>query len=168
MSANIADVEPQQAATAHARPRIAMQPHPALPWLLMPEGVPVQVLIETAPVRVPNTQPWFRGVVSQRGNLMPVFDIGFWAGFAPVEGGRMHIVAVDVGARAFALVCVIAPALVVTEARTDSAIEAGLLTPFLGEGYASAVGTARVFEMERWLAAAAMRVPAAGSIGSVH
>lgn len=167
MSASNAAAEPQQTAEL-ATARIAVQPHPSLPWLLVPDGVPVQVLIDTAPVRVPNTQPWFRGVVSQRGNLMPVFDLGFWAGYPPVEGGRMHIVAVGVGARAFAVVCAVPPALVSPEACAEQAVDAGLLTPFLGAGYASAVGTAHAFEMERWLAAAAMQVSAAGSIGSIH
>jgi hypothetical protein len=168
MSAGAADTEPQHIDSAHAAPRIAVQPHPSLPWLLMPDGVPVQVLIDTAPVRVPNTQPWFCGVVSQRGNLMPVFDVGFWAGYPPVRGGRMHLVAVGVGVGAFAVVCAVAPALVLPEARADRAVDAGLLTPFLGAGYASAVGTAHAFEMELWLAAASMQVPAAGSIGGAH
>ena len=167
MSTGNAAAEPQPTAE-RATTRIAVQPHPLLPWLLMPDGVPVQMLIDTAPVRVPNTQPWFRGVVSQRGNLMPVFDLGFWAGYPPVESGRMHIVAVGVGARALALVCAVAPALVLPEARADQAVEAGLLTPFLGAGFASAVGTVHAFEIERWLAVAATQVPAAGTIGNVR
>jgi hypothetical protein len=124
----------------------------------MPQGIPVQVLIEAAPVRVPNTRPWFRGVVSQRGNLLPVLDLAGWAGLDDNDA-KPHIVSVGVGAQACAIVCASAPTLVLTGARTTAADgESAALGPYLGDTYASAQGIAREFDLPRWLAAAAQDI----------
>jgi chemotaxis signal transduction protein len=141
-----------------AAPRIAFRPHRALPWLLLPEGMPLQVLIETAPVRVPNTRPWFKGVVSQRGNLLPVFDLSAWAGLADEDDGRLQVVAIGLGTQACAMLCATAPTLLRVDAEDETSTEDSALSPFLGRGYTSALGRACEFDIQRWLATAAQQI----------
>ncbi len=88
---------PDIAATVRAAPKIAFRAHPALPWLVLPDGLPMQVVIDAVPVRVPNTQPWFLGVVSQRGVLLPVFDLAAWAGLRHDPSERMQIASIGSG-----------------------------------------------------------------------
>ena len=143
---------------SQAATRIGFRPHPRLPWLLAAPGVPLQVLIEAAPVRVPNTPAWFRGVVSQRGNLLPVFDLARWAGLDDIGMERPQIVSVGQGAQACAVVCGIAPSLIAVIAETDRVEAAGALSPFLGLAYATSRGMACEFDIARWLATAASRI----------
>lgn len=146
------------AAVHTAAPRIAFRPHNALPWLLLPEGKPLQVLIDTAPVRVPNTQPWFLGVLSQRGNLLPVFDLAAWAGLPDDAGSHPQIVAIGLGTQACAVLCAATPTLLKVGAEERTTAGSGTLSPYLGRSYSSALGTAREFDIQRWLAAAAQQV----------
>lgn len=151
------------AATAPAAtPRIAFQAHPQLPWLLVPEGVPMQVLIDAVPVRVPNTRDWFKGVVSQRGNLLPVFDLAGWAGL-PASDARPQIVSAGVGATACAIVCAATPTLLFAEREAMPAATVAALEPFLGRAHASAQGIVREFDLQRWLAAAAQDITGGAS-----
>ncbi len=144
-------------ATASAA-RIVYRPHAQLPWLLAPEGVALQVLMDTTPVRVPNTRPWFRGVVSQRGVLLPVFDPAVWAGLERDGGRRLQIVAVALGAQACALVCEDPPTLTAPGAELHAAEAEGALSPWLGRTFASALGSVREFDIRRWLADAAQQI----------
>ncbi len=139
-------------------PRIAFRPHRALPWLLLPEGMPLQVLIDAAPVRVPNTRPWFQGVVSQRGNLLPVFDLAGWATLPNDSEAQPQIVAIGLGAQACAMLCAAAPTLLSVGAEDPTSSENAALSPFLGRGYISALGRAREFDIQRWLATAAQQI----------
>ncbi len=164
-ASQIVAVSPHAAtAAAPAAPRIGLRPHPALPWLMLPEGVPLQVLIDVAPVRIPNTRPWFHGVVSQRGNLLPVFDIGHWAGFDALDRASAQIAAVGLGAHACAVLCAATPMVLTAGAvGVGTRHEGTALSPYLGEGCRSAVGTAHLFDFERWLATAARQVSASGA-----
>ena len=141
-----------------ATPRIAFQPHRVLPWMLLPEGMPLQVLIDPAAVRVPNTRPWFHGVVSQRGYLLPVFDLAAWAGLPAEDDGHPQIVAIGQGTQACAMLCTAAPTLLTVGLQTPSTTEDGALSPFLGSTYSSAIGRAREFDIQRWLATAAQQI----------
>lgn len=141
-----------------ATPRIAFRPHRQLPWLLLPEGMPLQVLIEAAPVRVPNTRSWFHGVVSQRGNLLPVFDLAGWAALPDGSDAPPQIVAIGLGAQACAMLCAAAPTLLNVGAEDSASTEDGALSPFLGRSYTSALGRAREFDIQRWLATAAQQI----------
>lgn len=143
--------------------RIAFRPHRDLPWLLAPEGVPLQVLIDASPVRVPNTRAWFRGMVSQRGNLLPVFDLAGWAGLPAETGARPQTVAIGVGALACAVLCDTAPTLIAPGDEIAATDEGGALSGFLGRGYASAQGSAREFDFRRWLTAAAQQISGGAS-----
>lgn len=143
-------------------PRIAFQAHPQLPWLLVPEGVPMQVLIDAVPVRVPNTRSWFKGVVSQRGNLLPVFDLADWAGLSASDAKPL-IVSAGVGASACAIVCAATPTLLFAEREATPAATVAALEPFLGRAHASAQGIAREFDLQRWLAAAAQDITGGAS-----
>jgi hypothetical protein len=169
MSAIDAGLVGTLATSPAAAPRIAFRAHPRLPWMLVPDGIPMQVLIDVVPVRVPNTRTWFRGVVSQRGNLLPVFDLGGWAGLAPIDAKTL-IVAVGVGATACAVVCAATPTLLVPGAplREDDA-DANAMTsiaafaPYLGPACASVEGSVREFDFQRWLATAAQDISSAAS-----
>ena len=53
----------------------------------------------------------FRGVVSQRGNLIPVFDLAEWAGYPADSSRNSQIVAIGLGTHSCALRCNDAPTL---------------------------------------------------------
>mgnify|MGYP000856151074 CR=1 FL=1 len=146
------------ASASSAAPRIGFRPHPRLPWLLAPPGVPLQVLIEAAPVRVPNTPAWFRGVVSQRGNLLPVFDLARWAGLDDTGMDRPQVVSVGLGAQACAILCAIAPSLITIVEEAEHTEAEGPLSPFLGRAYATSRGMASEFDVARWLARESTRL----------
>lgn len=162
------------ARTVADSPRIAFRPHRTLPWLILPQGLAMQVLIDAHAVQVPNTRPWFRGVVSQRGNLIPVFDLAEWAGLTPERTDRDQIASVNLGthASACALVCSESPML--THASPAAATAASedaptiseaipeALAPYVSRIYDSAQGRAREFDILRWIAYAATQVPATG------
>ncbi len=147
----VPDPSPQHDPVA---PRIGFRPHPALPWLLLAEGVPLQILIDPAPVRVPNTRPWFRGVVSQRGNILPVFDLGLWAGLPPEDQAPALLVAIGSGAHACAVRCSTTPGLlqVAADPALPPAAGFGPLDGYLHGGGNSAMGHAYEFDLARWLA----------------
>ncbi|MCC7249557.1 MAG: chemotaxis protein CheW [Lysobacter sp.] len=165
-----------QAATDVAR--IAFRPHRALPWLVLPQGLAMQVLIEAHAVQVPNTRPWFRGVVSQRGNLIPVFDLAEWAGLPPERAEREQIASVNLGAQASAcaLVCSESPTLTRASSAADATSRHGAstmpeadaiaipeaLAPYISRIFESDLGRAHEFDILRWIAYAAAQVPASG------
>jgi chemotaxis signal transduction protein len=150
------------------RPRIALRPHLALPWLVLPEGLPLQMLMDALPVRVPNTRPWFHGVLSQRGNLLPVFDLGHWAGLAPIDRRQAQLVAVGQGAQACALLCATAPNLVTTNGDSWELPDAGTLTPYLGKATASGYGPVYEFDAYRWLTDASQHVSSSTTLTAAH
>lgn len=151
------------AINATAVSRIGLRPHLALPWLVLPDGVPAQVLSEISLVKVPNTRPWLRGVVSQRGNLLPVFDLAEWAGHGHTTGESNRspsVVAIGVGADAFALLSHRAPGLVRVEPGEATLAEGdhghGPLSGYLGRALRVASGVtdaghAYPFDARRWL-----------------
>jgi chemotaxis signal transduction protein len=156
------------AAPFDRRPRIALRPHLALPWLVLPEGLPLQMLMDALPVRVPNTRPWFHGVLSQRGNLLPVFDLGHWAGLAPTDRRQAHFVAIGQGANACALLCASAPGLVTTTGDSPEQSDAGTLAPYLGTATASSYGPVYEFDAYRWLADASQHVASSAVLNPTH
>ena len=140
--------------------RIAIQPHPGLPWLLPPAGVAVQVLIDAVTVRVPNTRPWFLGVTNERGLLLPVFDLAAWCAL-PVPEGRRQVVAIGTGATALAVPCHVAPMLLAIEEEHLSVPDHGALAAFLGRCFHTPHGVASEFDATAWSAAAATQIPGA-------
>lgn len=149
--------------SATATPRIGLRPHPTLPWLLLPDGISAQVLGEAALVKLPNTREWFRGVVSQRGNLLPVFDLGDWAGVGRSTGeGRKApvIIAIGIGADAFALLSQREPAVLRIQQEVDrpdaDSIAPEPMKDYLGQATRIAPGSAdgayaHEFDVRRWL-----------------
>jgi hypothetical protein len=165
MSAIDAGLVGTLAASPATATRIAFRAHPRLPWMLVPDGIPMQVLIDVVPVRVPNTRAWFRGMVSQRGNLLPVFDLAAWAGLES-NNAKTLIVAVGVGATACAVVCAATPTLLVpgTPLQRDDAdamTSIAAFAPYLGPACASVEGSVREFDFQRWLATAAQDISSA-------
>lgn len=156
------------AAVPRVAPRIAFRAHPVLPWLVLPEGLPMQVLIDAAPVRVPNTHPWFLGVVSQRGVLLPVFDLAAWAGLGHDPATRTQIVSIGNGADACAMRSSGMPILLALAPATSPAASAGTdhgpLDAYLDDRFDSASGPARRFDIARWLAVEAPKIGAGGAI----
>ncbi len=118
----------------------------------------MQILTEAAPVRVPNTHQWFRGVASQRGNLLPVFDLAAWADLPAEEDARTQVVAIGQGAQSCAMLCAGSPTLLNIGPPVDCSTEDGALSPFLDGHYDSALGRAREFDIQRWLATAAQKI----------
>lgn len=182
MPASETDIASPLAQAATDVARIAFRPHRSLPWLVLPQGLAMQVLIEAHAVQVPNTRSWFRGVVSQRGNLIPVFDLAEWAGLTPERTEREQIASVNLGAQASAcaLVCSESPTLTRASSAADVASGRGAstmpetnaaanvadipdaLAPYVSRVLDCDLGQAHEFDILRWIANAAAQVPATG------
>jgi chemotaxis signal transduction protein len=160
------------ASSASDAPRIGLRPHPALPWLLLPPGVPAQVLADAMLVRVPNTRKWFRGVVSQRGNLLPVFDLGEWVGQGLTVGDDRQeplVVMISIGTDTFALLSHATPSLVRVAPLDVAATEPssyGPISGYLGQTWEVASGGADSrhaydFDARLWLSDVARQLTGA-------
>jgi twitching motility protein PilI len=68
--------------------------------VLLPLEQAGEIHAAVAPVQVPHTQPWFRGVANLRGGLYGVVDLGIYLGLdqpteAPVARDQARLVAVN-------------------------------------------------------------------------
>ncbi len=153
------------AAAVPSAPRIALRPHNALPWLLMPQGVALEVLIDASAVRVPNTNAWFNGVVNQRGNLLPTFDLALWAGLQPANDRPRQIVVVGLESRFFGVLSEATPALLRIEGtRGHHAEYTGPLSPYLSLAQADSDIEAYEFDASAWLSRVSQDISRAGGI----
>lgn len=153
------------AVVAASAPRIALRPHNALPWLLLPQGVALEILIDASAVRVPNTNAWFHGVVSQRGNLLPIFDISRWAGLQPAGDRQRQIIVVGLESRFFGLLSDATPALLHIDDTVDRpAGYIGPLSPFLSLPQSDGREEAYEFDAAAWLSRVSQDISHTGSI----
>ncbi len=70
--------------------------------LLAPEALS-EVIEETVIHPIPNTPPWFSGMINLRGNLVPVFDLKTLFGFPDKLGDTRRLLVVDKGDKAVAI-----------------------------------------------------------------
>ncbi len=141
------------AAAAAPTLRIALRPHDALPWLLLPQGVALEILIDASAVRVPNANDWFHGVVSQRGNLLPIFDLATWAGLHPDPDRPRRVIVVGLPSRMFGLMSDASPALLQLQGTGGKrAGYTGALSPYLTFAHADGREEAYEFDASTWLA----------------
>lgn len=155
---------PTSVAPPRAAPKIAFRAHPDLPWLVLPDGLPMQVVIDATPVRVPNTQAWFLGVVSQRGVLLPVFDLAAWAGLHHAPSARLQIAAIGHGSSACAMRCSGMPTLLSLTSDARSTTTGSPLDAYLDGAFDSTSGAARGFDVVRWLGVEAPKIAAGGNL----
>lgn len=163
--ASVAATAATSAAIAASAPRIALRPHGALPWLLLPQGVALEVLIDATAIRVPNTNDWFHGVVSQRGNLLPIFDLSLWAGLQPADDRLRQIIVVGLESRFFGLLSDTTPALLHIEGTGGTrAGYIGPLSPYLSLAQADGREEAYEFDVSAWLSRVSQDISRTGSI----
>ena len=60
--------------------------------LVLPKHEVSELVDRPAVCRLPNTQPWFDGVTSVRGSMIPVFDLHVLFSIEPPEGKRRLVV----------------------------------------------------------------------------
>jgi chemotaxis signal transduction protein len=168
MEQNQAPVAATAAASTAAvpsAPRIALRPHDALPWLLLPQGVALEILIDASAIRVPNTNTWFHGVVSQRGNLLPIFDLSMWAGLHPAADRQRQVVVVGLESRLFGVLSDTTPALLHIEDTGDrQATYNGPLSPYLSHIRSNGREEAYEFDASAWLSRVSRDISRTGSI----
>ncbi len=146
-------------------PRIALRPHDALPWLLLPQGVSLEILIDASAARVPNTNAWFHGVVSQRGNLLPIFDLSMWANLQAADDRPRQIIVVDLGPRLFGVLSHTIPALLHIEGKGSRRAEyIGPLSPYLSLAQSAGDEDAYEFDAPAWLSRVSQEISRTGSI----
>lgn len=147
------------AAQSHAC--IAFGVHPALPWLALPDGQRAQMILDARVARIPNTQCWFRGMLSVRGNLLPVFDLAAWAG---LQSEADSVLTVEDGPHALALLSLGAPRVLRAHAvRTPPAV-ATPLTTHLGAAFQADELLLRSFDPFAWLRASARSIALAAFV----
>lgn len=146
-----------------ARPTLALQQAvglrlaPGMPWLVAPTGAVCKYINHPMLAALPNVQPWFVGVYSEEGVLVPVFDLIGWSTAASkgsAAGGGMTLI--SDGALHLGLICPEPP--VVLSVMLDQAgpeLPEGVpesLADFLGmEGLHTDLGAAFSFDPFAWL-----------------
>ncbi len=70
---------------------------------LLPEVTVSEVLDRSVIYSVPNTAPWFEGLINLRGNVVPVFDLRELLGTAPETGARQMLLILDKGENALGI-----------------------------------------------------------------
>ncbi len=161
----VAAADAASAPAAPSAPRIALRPHDALPWLLLPQGTPLEILIDASAVRVPNTNDWFQGVVSQRGNLLPIFDIASWAGLHTAADRQRQVVVVGLPSRMFGLMSDTTPALFHIQGTGGRrAGYSGALSPYLSLAHSNGREEAYEFDASGWLTHVSQDITRAGGI----
>ena len=71
---------------------------------LFPENCPGEVLTGPEICPIPHTRDWMPGVISLRGNLIPVFDLHDWLFQTPVSVSKPMILILDRGKQAMGFV----------------------------------------------------------------
>ena len=94
--------------------RIGFRVHPQLPWLVLPIGMAAQQALDHALAPLPNVEPWLRGVLNLRGNLVPVFDIGLWQGLG-AQPASAQVLVLTPGPEAMAVTCCESPKLIAVQ-----------------------------------------------------
>ncbi len=160
-----ADATATSAAAPPPALRIALRPHDALPWLLLPQGVALEILIDASAVRVPNTHDWFHGVVSQRGNLLPIFDLAAWAGLRVDPDRPRQVMVVGLPSRMFGLMSDATPTLLQIKGTGGKrAGYTGALSPYLSFLHADDREEAYEFDASTWLAHVSQQISRTGDI----
>lgn len=148
---------PELYARSRSEVRIGLRAHPSLPWLLLPPGTASQLVASSEVAPLPNVCAWCAGVLSLRGNLTPVFDLGGWLG-QDSHGAGAGVLVIRPGAQALGLRCSETPQLI--EATPVQATPPASLRAHLGQAFACAHGQAFEFDAHAWLRAVAREVPA--------
>lgn len=137
--------------------RIGFRVHENLPWLVLPTGMPAQQALDPVLAPVPNVEPWLRGVLNLRGNLVPVFDLGLWLGLE-AQLSSAQILVLAPGLEAVAVTCCTSPSLLAVEAVAAVADRDPMAT--LSEiQFASAHGPVYEFDPHAWLRRVGRHVP---------
>jgi len=125
------------------------------PWLILPEGVGLELTLDIVPRHIPNTPAWIAGVINWRGTLLPVFDLSAWLSGArtPMMGRRT--VVVGKGQEAAALLTTGEPRVIsCVPAPHPSTPPCELLRPFLKLHLTGPDGDAYEFAHVSWFRAA--------------
>jgi len=121
------------------------------PWLLMAAGVAAQIAIDPRTMRVPHTQVWFRGVMSLRGTLYPVFDIKAWLSGVASTLDKARILVVAPGETGAAVLFSDEPRLLQVRRSAGSMIDARL-SPFTRCSFSAGSDMAIEFDHQKWFA----------------
>ncbi len=137
--------------------RIGFRVHEHLPWLVLPTGMPAQQALDPVLAPVPNVEPWLRGVLNLRGNLVPVFDIGLWLGLE-AQPASAPILVLAPGLEAVGVTCCASPSLLAVEA-VGSMVDGGPMATLSATQFASAHGPVYEFDPQSWLRRVGRHVP---------
>jgi twitching motility protein PilI len=137
--------------------RIGLRLHAAMPWLVLPGGLPSQLALDGRLAPVPNVKPWLLGVMNLRGNLVPVFDVGLAMGYAALPRGAPVLV-IAPGPTAMAVACCERPQLLeVGPAQAAPADDP--MSALASCHFRSALGRVYEFDPRVWLRRIGAQVP---------
>jgi chemotaxis signal transduction protein len=132
------------------------------PLLALPARQISQVAMDKQLALVPNTSPWFLGVLNMRGVLIPAFDMAAWAGEKPAAHGEFVIL--SPGPNAFALRSLGMPELLmVSPSDTDNLSPNPRIADFLLQSFNSERGAVNAFDPWRWLQSISTEIPQTSS-----
>jgi chemotaxis signal transduction protein len=143
--------------------RVAWRVHPALPWLVARQGTPTQLVIDAPSTPVPNTRPWFCGVLSLGGTLVPVFDLALWLGHPATPMRRSRVLVLDPVEAPAALLCAEEPHVLQVKPRAAAGEIDARLQPFVTASYISGENEALEFDHAKWFTTVGAQLSLAGS-----
>lgn len=143
--------------TASARPalpllqksRIAFRIAPLLPLLVLPAAVVSQVVVDQRLAPVPNVKPWFKGVLNQRGNMCPVFDVAAWMGH-PQADASARVLMISPGPMVIAILCIGLPEIVELQRSTEISTDHPMASICM-DAFATDKGEVYQFDPLHWL-----------------
>lgn len=123
------------------------------PWLTLPAGTQAEIALDARYCAIPNTPPWFHGVVNLRGAIYPVFDVAAWCGIDLTTVPR-RVLLVDQGEHRAGVLCVGEPTVLACTPMVAKADAPSRLRDFLADSADSSRGPAVTFDHRGFFAQA--------------
>jgi chemotaxis signal transduction protein len=134
------------------------------PLLALPARQVSQVAMDKQLALVPNTAPWFLGVLNMRGVLIPTFDLAAWAG-ETASNKNAEFVILSPGPNAFALRSLGMPELLMVSPNdAENTLPNPRIADFLLQAFHSDRGAVNAFDPWRWLQSISAEIPHTSTI----
>ena len=90
---------------------------------LVAPGISSEVTLNPTLYLAPNAPAWLLGLTNMRGNIVPIFDLGYFIGTSAANNAACTVLILNSGAHAAGLVIDELPQPVMLESRTEQAPE---------------------------------------------
>lgn len=156
--ANVAEETTTGSLAAQLRYRFVLTS--TYPPLVLKPGTIADLQVGVRPTFIPNSPPWFRGIINRRGALVPVFDLTQWLALGRDPSSvRRGLLIFDTPPKSAGIWILGDPILtsVVQNPNADISVFPDPLRPFISDGFDSDVGPCFEFDHNAWFRVAGGR-----------